>query len=263
MADTLIERRDGVVTVTFNRPHKRNALSAANWADLEQVTREVARNPADRALVLTGSGGAFSAGADITGEAGGGSGLTGGEMQGPLHELRTTNEMINRLHRLPKPTVALVDGVAAGVAAGLALACDFVIASDRAEFGIVFVKLGLALDGGTSWLLPRLVGARRAKQMAFLGEMVPAQEALEWGLVNDVVPADEIGTVGGELAQRLAHGPTTALSLIKRQLDDGMQLTFEEALEGEARAHIAFTTNDMGEGILAFLERREPRFTGK
>ena len=105
-------------------------------------------------LVLTGSGGAFSAGADITGEAGGSSGLTGTEMQGPLHELRMTNEMINRLHRLPKPTVALVDGVAAGVAAGLALACDFVIASDRAEFGIVFVKRGLALDGGTSWLLP-------------------------------------------------------------------------------------------------------------
>jgi 2-(1,2-epoxy-1,2-dihydrophenyl)acetyl-CoA isomerase len=264
MADTLIERRDGVVTVTFNRPHKRNALSAANWADLEQVTREVARNPADRALVLTGSGGAFSAGADLTGDVGDGSGFTGIEMQGPLHEMRTANELVNRLQRLPKPTVALVDGVAAGVAAGLALACDFVIASDRAEFGIVFVKRGLALDGGTSWLLPRLVGARRAKEMAFLGEMVPAQQALEWGLVNDVVPADEIGKVGEELARRLASGPTTALSLIKRQLDDGMQLTFEEALEGEARAqHIAFTTDDMGEGILAFLERREPRFTGK
>ena len=100
--------------------------------------------------------------------------------------------------------------------------------------------------------------------MAFLGDMVSAQQALEWGLVNDVVPAAEIAKVGDELARRLVNGPTTALSLIKRQLDDGMQLTFEEALEGEARAqHIAFTTNDMGEGILAFLERREPRFTGK
>lgn len=269
MSETLIERFDGVVRVTFNRPEKKNALNAGNWLDLERVLDEATKDPDDRALILTGAGGCFSAGADLSGGLEGGQesgerrGLTGRRMQSTLHEMRAVGEIIARLQKLPKPTLAVVDGVAAGVALGLVLACDLVLASDRARFSEVFVKRGLALDGGSSWTLPRTVGMRRAKQMAFFGDMVDAEQALAWGLVNEVVPPDELQKEGEQWGRRLASSPTTALSLIKRLLDDGSQGGFEAALENEARAqHIAFTTADMHEGIAAFRERRQPRFTG-
>jgi 2-(1,2-epoxy-1,2-dihydrophenyl)acetyl-CoA isomerase len=273
--DTLVERSGGLVTVTFNRPERKNALNGANWADIDRVLTEVMHDPADRALLLTGAGGNFSSGADLSGglnasaehtavagEAGK-TGLTGRAPQSTLHEMRSVGEIISRLQRLPKPTVAAVDGVAVGVALGLAMACDLVVASDRARLCEVFVKRGLALDGGTSWTLPRHVGLRRAKQMAFFGDMVDAQQALAWGLVNEVVAADQLAKTAQAWAHRLAAGPTTALSLIKRLLDASGSSSFDEAVEDEARAqHIAFTTDDMGEGIRAFLERREPNFRG-
>jgi 2-(1,2-epoxy-1,2-dihydrophenyl)acetyl-CoA isomerase len=266
-SETLVERSNGLVTVTFNRSERKNALNAANWADLDRVLTEVMNDPADRALLLTGAGGNFSSGADLSGglnaEPKEVSGLTGRAPQSTLHEMRSVGEIISRLKRLPKPTIAAVDGVAIGVALGLAMACDLVVATDRARFCEIFVKRGLGLDGGTSWTLPRLVGVRRAKQMAFFGDMVDAQQALVWGLVNEVVPADELAKTSREWAQRLATGPTTALSLIKRLLDGSDASSFDGALEDEARAqHIAFTTDDMAEGIQAFLERREARFTG-
>ena len=267
MSETLIERSDGLVTVTFNRPHKKNAVNAANWADLDAVLREVARNPGDRALLLTGAGGNFSAGAELSGGAGTGdhtSGLTGQAPQAIVHEMRVVGEIVRQLHRLPKPTLAVVDGVAVGVSLGLALACDLVIASDRARFSEIFIRRGLALDGGNSWTLPRAVGLRRAKQMAFFGDMVSAKDALAWGLVNEVVPAGELQKTGQEWGLRLAAAPTTAISLIKRQLDDSGLLTFEQAVEAEAQAqHITYTTTDAREGIAAFIERRDPRFTGQ
>jgi len=266
MSDTLIDRADGVVRVTFNRPHRKNALNAANWADLDRIVREVARNPGDRALVLTGAGDNFSAGADLGGGANepAKSGLTGQERQGIVHEMRVVGEILRNLQRLPKPTLALVDGVCVGVSLGVALACDLVIASDRARFSSIFVRRGLALDGGTSWSLPRAVGLRRAKQMAFFGDMVSAADALTWGLINEVVPAGELQKAGREWGRRLADAPTTAISLIKRQLDDSSLLTFEQAVEVEAQAqHITYTTSDVREGIAAFLERRAPRFSGQ
>lgn len=267
MTDALVDRKDGLVTFTFNRPDKKNAINAPIWAALDRVLDEVAKNPDDRALVLRGAGGNFSAGADL----GGGldstkspKGLTGGPPQAVLHEMRIVGELINRLHRLPKPTLAVVDGVAMGVALGLVLACDLAIASDRARFCEVFIKRGLALDGGTSWSLPRVIGLRRAKRMAFFGDMLSAQEALEFGLVNELVPADQLDTLADAWGRRLADGPTTAFGLIKRMLDESSGRSFEQATEDEARAqHVAFTTSDMREGIQAFLERRDPRFTGR
>jgi 2-(1,2-epoxy-1,2-dihydrophenyl)acetyl-CoA isomerase len=264
---TLVERNEGLVTVTFNRPEKKNALNAQSWADLDRILIEIVNDPGDRALLLTGAGGNFSSGADLSGGASQDPderrSLTGGEPQLVLHEMRIVGDLINRLHRLPKPTIAAVDGVAVGVALGVALACDLVVASDRARFCEVFVKRGLALDGGTSWTLPRLVGLRRAKQIAFMGDMFGADDALAWGLINEVVPADELMKTAREWGQRLAHGPTTALSLIKRMLDESGSLTFEQAVEGEARAqHITYTTSDLMEGLVAFRERREPRFSG-
>jgi 2-(1,2-epoxy-1,2-dihydrophenyl)acetyl-CoA isomerase len=127
----------------------------------------------------------------------------------------------------------------------------------------VFSKRGLTVDGGTSWSLPRLLGTRRAKQVAFFGDMISAAQAEAWGMVNAVVPPDQLAQVAGEWARRLADGPTTALSLTKRMLDGSSSLTFEQALEEEARSvHIAYGTTDLVEGMTAYLERRDPRFTG-
>jgi 2-(1,2-epoxy-1,2-dihydrophenyl)acetyl-CoA isomerase len=264
--ETLVERKDGLVTVTFNRPDKKNALNAGNWQALDAVLQDMTNNAGDRALLLTGAGGNFSAGADLSGGLsadGNTSSLTGRERQPVVWEMRTIGEIVNRLHRLPKPTIAAVDGVCIGVGLGLSLACDLIVASERARFCQIFVKRGLALDGGTSWSLPRQIGLRRAKQMALFGDMVDAATALEWGLVNEVVPADDLMDVAGGWARRLAEGPTTALSLTKRLLDGSASLTFEQAVEEEARAqHIAFTTGDMAEGMMAFLERRDANFQG-
>jgi 2-(1,2-epoxy-1,2-dihydrophenyl)acetyl-CoA isomerase len=267
MGDSLVERKDGLVTFTLNRPQKKNAINAAIWADLARVLDEVARNPDDRALVLRGAGDNFSSGADL----GGGldsseaqAGLTGGPPQAIIHEMRIVGDLINRLHRLPKPTLAVVDGVAVGVALGLVLACDLAIASDRARFCEIFAKRGLALDGGTSWSLPRLIGLRRAKQMAFFGDMLSAEEALSFGLINEMVAKEELDATAEEWGRRLANGPTTALGLIKRMLDASMSVSFEQAVEEEARGqHISFTTEDFKEGMVSFMERRDARFGGK
>ena len=203
MSGTLVERKDGLVTVTFDRPEKKNALGAEHWQALDEVLVEMAVNPHDRALLLTGAGGNFSAGANLSGglSSDGGeqaSGLTGRERQLVMSEMRIVGDTINRLHRLPKPTVAAVDGVAYGVALGLALACDLIVASDRARFCQVFVKRGLAMDGGTSWSLPRQIGLRRAKQLAFFGDVLTADQALRWGLVNEVVAPDDLPKIAGE-----------------------------------------------------------------
>jgi 2-(1,2-epoxy-1,2-dihydrophenyl)acetyl-CoA isomerase len=232
------------------------------WNELDAIVSELAVTPGDRALVLKGAEGNFSAGADLSGEES--NGLTGHGPQLVLHEMRIVGGIIARLKGLPIPTVAAVDGVAVGVALGIALACDLVIATDRARFMEVFVKRGLALDGGTSWTLPRLVGPRRAKQMAFFGETVDAATALEWGLINEVVAPEELDATAAAWGHKLATGPTTAISLMKALIDGSATATFEEAVEGEARAqHIVYTTKDMQEGIQSFLERREPKFTGQ
>jgi 2-(1,2-epoxy-1,2-dihydrophenyl)acetyl-CoA isomerase len=259
---TIVERQGGLVIVTLNRPRRKNAISAAMWNELDAIFAEVEVDPTARAMVLTGADGNFSAGADLSGEES--NGLTGHGPQLVLHEMRIVGRIIGRLQRLPKPTIAAVDGVAVGVALGIALACDLVIATDRARFMEIFVKRGLALDGGTSWTLPRLVGPRRAKQIAFFGDTVDAATALEWGLINEVVDPGALAETAEAWGHRLATGPTTALSLMKSQIDASATSTFEQAMEDEARAqHIVYTTKDMEEGITAYLERREPRFTGE
>lgn len=259
---TLVERHDGLVTITFNRPQRKNAINAENWTDLERILTDLELDPGIRAVIITGAEGNFSAGADLSGE-GAGEGLTGRGVQPIVHEMRIVGRILSRLKNLPKPTIAAVDGVCVGVGLGIALACDLIVATDRARFTEIFVKRGLALDGGTSWTLPHLVGPRRAKQMAFFGEPVPAATALEWGLINEVVAPDELAATATEWGTRLAHGPTTALSLIKTMIDAGSTSTFEAAVEAEAAAqHIVFTTKDMREGFKSFLERRDPEFTG-
>lgn len=258
-----VERDAGLVTITLDRPEKKNAINAAAWNELDATLSELAIDPEVRAVLLTGAGGNFSAGADLSGNPSG-QGLTGRPVQPIVQEMRVVGEIILRLYRLPKPTLAAVDGVAVGVAMGLVLACDLVLASDRARFAEIFAKRGIALDGGTSWLLPRRVGIHKAKELAFFADFVDAREAAAIGLVNRVVPAAELAKTAQEWGRRLAAGPTLALGLSKRLLDASSSVTLEKAFEDEARAqHITYTSLDMREGMAAYIERREPKFEGR
>jgi 2-(1,2-epoxy-1,2-dihydrophenyl)acetyl-CoA isomerase len=260
MQNVLVERIDGLVTLTFNRPDTKNAIDGPTWSELDAALVEVEENPEDRALVITGAGGNFSSGADLSG---GASNRDAAERRPIVESMRTMGNILLRLHRLPKPTLAKVDGVAVGVGLGVALACDLVVASDRARFCEIFSKRGLALDGGNSWVLPRLVGLQKAKELAFFADMVSADEAAAIGLVNKVVPADQLDEVADEWARRLANGPTLALSLSKRLLNASSGSSFDESLEDEGRCqHILFTSTDMREAMIAYHERRDPKFCG-
>jgi 2-(1,2-epoxy-1,2-dihydrophenyl)acetyl-CoA isomerase len=168
------------------------------------------------------------------------------------------------LHRLPKPTIAKVNGVAAGMGASLALGCDLVVASEDAAFAQIFVKRGLALDTGATWLLPRLVGLHKAKELAFFGEVVPAADAAAIGIVNRVVPAADLDAVTADWAARLAAQPPVALSLTKMGLNASSALSMADALEHEAVAqNVCFQTRDLAEAMAAFVERRTPVYRGE
>ena len=256
--DTLqVERADGIVTVTFDRPEKRNAINDRMWDELLEVARSIASSPDDRCLVLTGAGGAFCSGADLSREPG---------ERPPVHQLaamRRINAVVQAFHEIPQPTIAKVTGVAAGVGMSLALGCDLVVASEDARFSEIFVKRGLSLDGGSSWLLPRLVGLHRAKELALFGDVISAHEALEMGVINRVLPADEVDAFVDSWAARLAAGPPIALAMTKRMLNRAFEQSFEQALDDEARCQtVNFGTQDTVESISAFLQKRDPEYRG-
>jgi 2-(1,2-epoxy-1,2-dihydrophenyl)acetyl-CoA isomerase len=260
----VVGRESGLMTITLNRPDRKNALNGEAWIQLDQVLGDASLDPEVRAVQLTGAGGNFSAGADLSGENPSGNGLTGRPVQPIVQEMRVVGDMILRLQRMAKPTIAKVDGVAVGVGLGLALACDLVVASDRARFSAIFAQRGLALDGGVSWILPRIVGLQRAKELCYFADVIGADDALTMRLVNRVVPVAELDDVADGWARRLASGPTLALSLTKRLLNASSSITYEQALEDEARCqHITATSHDMLEGIGAWTERRAPQFQGR
>ena len=256
--DTLVvERRDGVVTVTMNRPQKKNAVTGPMTDELITVFREVTRSHDDRVLILTGAGGDFSSGADLTD--------LGGDLTGSgLFYMRRISELALALHAVAQPTIAKVPGVAAGMSANLAFGCDLVVASDQARFSEIFARRGLSLDCGGSWLLPRRVGLHRAFELAYFAEVISAADALELGLVNRVVPAGDLDKVVDEWAARLAAGPPAALSMIKAQLHVGAESSLAQALEYEAACQaVNFRSADAAEAMAAFVQKREPRFTGR
>ena len=190
--------------------------------------------------------------------------MTGHGPQLVLHEMRIVGQIIGRLQRLPKPTIAAVDGVAVGVALGIALACDLVIATDRARFMEIFVKRGPRARRG--YVLDSSAPRRSATGQTdrVLRRHRRRRDRVEWGLINEVVDPEALAETAAAWGRRLATGPTTALSLMKSQIDASSTSTFAEAMEDEARAqHIVYTTKDMQEGITAYLERREPHFTGE
>jgi 2-(1,2-epoxy-1,2-dihydrophenyl)acetyl-CoA isomerase len=257
MKTLLVDRSPaGVVTVALHRPEKKNAIDATMWDELMAVFREVAESPTDRVLVLTGSGDAFCAGADLT--------PVPGEPRHQLDLMHHYGWVGLALHEIPKPTLAKINGVAVGAGLNLALGCDLIVAGESARFSEIFVKRGLALDLGGSWLLPRLVGIHKAKELALLGDMLDAKEAERIGIVNRVVPDAQLDAFVADWAGRLAAGPPLALQLTKRMLTMGMTLSLSEALHQEAFAQsVTAASKDTGEALRAFFQKREPKFEGR
>lgn len=249
-------REDGVVTVTLNRPEKKNAIDGRMWDELLAVFREVGESATDRVLVLTGAGGAFCSGADLSEE--------GRSEKHQLDRMHHFGQVALALHHVPKPVVAKVPGIAAGAGLNLALGCDLIVAGESARFSEIFARRGLAIDLGGSWLLPRLVGMHKAKELALLAEIVDAKEAERIGLVNRVVPDAELDAFVDDWARRLAAGPPLALHLTKRLLTNGLATGLAEALEAEGMAQsVTITTRDTAEAVRAFLEKRDPVFRGR
>jgi enoyl-CoA hydratase/carnithine racemase len=256
--ETLIVDRagNGVVTLTLNRPAKKNAMNVAMFNELLAVFREVSDSASDRVLVITGAGDAFCSGADL--------GERGQDTRPALARLRWVADIALALHRISKPVIAKVNGVAVGAGMNLALGCDLIVASENARFSEIFARRGLTVDFGGSWLLPRLIGMHRAKELALLADIISAKEAAELGLVNRVLPPDQLDAFVAEWADRLAAGPPLALSMTKRLLGNSFAVSMDEALEAEGMAQsVNSGTEDTAEAIRAFLEKREPKFKGR
>ena len=268
-------RENSVVTVTINQPKKKNAINSAMWDGLTEIFREIASRVDDRVVIVTGAGDDFCSGADLSGRGGAGAANAGDAAgagagagaQNQVHHLaamRRVNDACIALQRLPQPTIAKVRGVAVGAGCNLALGCDLVVASQTARFSEIFARRGLSLDFGGSWLLPRRIGMHRAKELALLAEIVNASDALEMGLVNRVLSDGEVDAFVDNWARKLAAGPPIALAQTKRLLNNSLNVTLEEALDDEAAAQtINFATSDTAEAMRAFIEKREPKFTGR
>jgi 2-(1,2-epoxy-1,2-dihydrophenyl)acetyl-CoA isomerase len=250
-----VEIEKGVATVTLNRPDSLNALNATMRRELLAALKAARRDEAVRAVVLTGEGRGFCSGAD----------LRGGEGERQFRRVLTTeyNPLIAAIRELPKPVIAAVNGVAAGAGVSLALACDLVWAAEDARFIQAFVKIGLVPDSGSTRTLVRALGRHRAAELILTGEPLPAAEAHDAGLVNAVVPGAELAAAAGQVAARLASGPTRAIGYAKRLINDAEDASLESSMAMEAGfQELAGRTDDHAEGVAAFGEKREPRFVG-
>ncbi|MFE7834644.1 enoyl-CoA hydratase/isomerase family protein [Streptomyces sp. NPDC057474] len=274
----ILHATDNAVSwITLNRPEAMNAITPAQRERLIQLLSDASADPAVRAVVLTATGRGFCAGADLRGAAAGG-GSAGGSSTGGSSTggdgARVAGD-VARMIRLgaqrlvaavldcEKPVIAAVNGTAAGIGAHLALACDLVLAAEEARFIEVFVRRGLVPDGGGAYLLPRLVGPHRAKELMFFGDALSAADAERLGLVNRVVHAQDLEKTAREWAERLAAGPTRALALTKHLVNTSLDTDRATAFAAEASAQeINMTTADAQEGVASFVERRTPHYEG-
>jgi 2-(1,2-epoxy-1,2-dihydrophenyl)acetyl-CoA isomerase len=256
-----VDRSGAVVTLTLQRPESMNSLSVPLKEALRDTLAELARDDAVRAVVLTGAGRGFCVGQDLREHAA----LLNAGDAAPLATVREHyNPIVTSLATMPKPVIAAVNGVAAGAGAGFAFACDFRIAARSAAFLIAFANVGLSLDSGVSWTLPRLIGSARAAALALLAEPVAADAALSMGLVNAVVEPERVLPAAQELAGRLAAGPTAAYAAIKQALAFSSCATLEDALANEARLQAAMgATEDHRGATAAFLAKAQPSFSGR
>jgi 2-(1,2-epoxy-1,2-dihydrophenyl)acetyl-CoA isomerase len=267
MADTqtlLFTVEKGVGWITLNRPEARNAMNAEMRQAYLDALQRCADEPEIRAVVLTGTGKGFCTGADLSGSRAA-TGAAGPPHPGATRDaMRPSQRVIRALWDLEKPIVAAVNGVAAGLGAHLAYACDLVLAADDARFIEVFVRRGIAVDAAGAFLLPRHLGLHKAKELVFFGDDLTATDAERLGLVNKVVPAAELAATARAWAERLATGPTFALGLSKRLLNRSLQSDIDTCFAEEAFSQ-ALTANseDMREGIRSFMEKRPPAFTGR
>ncbi len=255
----VLSRREGAVAIlTLNNPGQYNALAAGVLAGLAAALDQAAADSEVRAILLTGAGKGFCSGAQFGGDTFG-RGETIGEMM-----RASVNPIIEKLHFSPKPVVTAVNGPAAGAGVGVALAGDLVFAARSARFILSFVRLGAALDGGTSLFLQRSIGAARARALALTGEPLTGEQAAEWGLVWKCVDDAALFDEALAAAKRLAAGAPLAMAMIKKQLDDAWTDDLPKSLDAEASAQTrAFVTADLREGAAAFVEKRAPKFTGK
>lgn len=254
----LVEQEDGLITITLNRPDNYNALNKVVAKELISVFKEAQRSEAIRCLLLTGAGKGFCAGQDL-----GDSESRSDDFSFREHLEESYNKMVSWMHSLEKPIVVAVNGACVGAGLGLALAGDIRYASDQAKFRSAFIGIGLAPDSGVSYWLPRLIGPARAAEMLFTNDLVDATTAAQWGMINKVLPHDQLLPTAKALALKLAAGPTRGIGLSKRALNHAWDASFSEQIEYEAQLQeIAGHTADYREGVAAFREKREVQFTG-
>lgn len=253
---------NGVSWITLDRPHAMNALTWDQRERLITLLADASADPAVRAVVLTGRGRGFCAGADLRGAPDTGRERVAGDVARTIE--RGAQRLVASVLDCEKPVIAAVNGTAAGLGAHLALACDLVLAAQEAKFVEVFVRRGLVPDGGGAYLLPRLVGPQKAKELMFFGDSLPAADAQRLGLVNRVVAGDELEKTARSWAERLAAGPTRALALTKRLVNESLDGGRAAAFSSEAVAQeINMTTRDAREGVDAFVARRDAAFEGR
>lgn len=257
----LWKKEGGIGTLTLNRPRSFNALNRKMVEGLLRLLPEAAMDPEVKVLILTGAGRAFCFGADIEAFE---QAMTEPKRDEAWDLLARVQEMIRQLTAMAKPTLAALNGFATGLGLDLCLACDLRIAAERAKLAEAFVSMGLVPDGGGTYILPRLVGIARAAEMIFSGKALTAAEALQWGLINRVVPNAELEKAAREWAEELAKGPTLAIGLAKQALWKNLNQDFPSALRLEAQSQrICLQSQDHREAVRAYREKRAPRFLGK
>lgn len=257
-----VRMADGAATVELNRPEALNAWNAQLGSDLLAALRQAADDDGVRAVVIKGAGRAFSSGADLKDF----SADTTPDGRPDVYKTLTEryHPIMVAIREMPKPVIASVNGAAVGIGCSLALCCDLIVAAESAYFLLAFVNIGLVPDGGSSLFVPTRVGMARATELSMLGERLPAEQALEWGLINRVVPDERLGEETAALAARLAAGPTRSYAGTKRQLNNWLYSRMPEQLELEAQIQREMSASeDFLEGALAFVQKRRPGFAGR
>jgi len=248
---------NGVATITLNRPEVYNAFNDELTYELQAALKEVKKDNEIRVLVITGAGRAFCSGQDLKDSS------TDPDRVFSESINKRYNPIIRAIRTLPKPVICRLNGVAAGAGCSLALACDIILAAESAKLIEVFVNIGLVLDSGSSYFLPRAVGYARAFELSTLGSKLSASKAMEWGIVNEIAPNTELDQLVHRYTEYYANAPTKAIGLIKKMLNKSQGSTLEEMLEYEAYCQdIAGATKDHQEGVRAFMDKRPPEFHG-
>ena len=259
MEQILVNQNGNIATVTINRPDVKNAVTSKMWDELTNIFTKLGYDDTVRAVILTGAGDDFCSGADV-------SGMGSNENDVRLHQLdamRKVGECCLSLFNMPKVTIARVPGIAVGAGMNMALSCDILVASENARFSEIFAKRGLSVDFGGSFLLPRIVGLQKAKELVLLADVISASEADRMGIVNYVVPPGDLDSKVDEIAAKAAAGPPRALALSKAMLNRSFENSLTDALDQEGTSQtFNFTTKDISEAMRAFKEKRNPDFKG-